>query len=383
MSALLFCEYSVLLSSTNPVNINAMRYVVSGYLLLLMLISGCASTPEQTAAVTAPLYFPPPPEQPRFVFERTVQASGSIQQPDREARMRRMLTGESESGKALAKPFDVAACQGQVFVSDTVQRSVMTFDVPGQRFYEIGTEEPGVLRKPLGLDTDADCNLYVADGTTRKIMIYDQSGRFLKGVGGQEWFERLSHVAVDTEGRRIFAVDTGGVSSTAHRVRVFDVQSGEHLYDIGTRGEQPGQFNLPRDIEVGPDGMLYIVDGGNFRVQVLNQDGSFIREIGGLGRMYGQFARPKGVGIGQDGNIYISDAAHGNFQIFDPDGQLLLFVGERSEKFDRAVYMLPAGIDVDEDGRVYMVDQYFRKLDVYRPAQLGETEGFLGAWKLP
>jgi DNA-binding beta-propeller fold protein YncE len=347
-----------------------------------MLLSGCAATPEQPAEV-APLYFPPPPEEARFVFERTVQASASIQKADRETRMRRMMTGESEAGTAMSKPFDVAVCKGHVFVSDTVQRTVMVFDVPGQAFFEIGTEDPGVLRKPLGLDTDADCNLYVADGTTRQIMIYDQSGRFLNAIGGQGWFERLSHVAVDAEGRRIYAVDTGGVSTTAHRVRVFDVETGEHLSDIGTRGEEPGQFNLPRDIEVGPDGMLYIVDGGNFRVQVLTTDGSHIRDIGRLGRMYGQFARPKGVGIDPAGNIYVSDSAHGNFQIFDPQGQLLLFVGERAEKFERAVYMLPAGIDVDEDGRVYMLDQYFRKLDIYRPAQLGQKEGFLGAWELP
>ncbi|MDH5470609.1 MAG: 6-bladed beta-propeller, partial [Gammaproteobacteria bacterium] len=57
-----------------------------------------------------------------------------------------------------------------------------------------------------------------------------------------------------------------------------------------------------------------------------------------------------------------------------------LFVGDRSEKFDRAKYMLPAGIDVDEDGRVYMIDQYFRKLDIYRPVSLSETSGYLGAW---
>ncbi len=52
----------------------------------------------------------------------------------------------------------------------------------------------------------------------------------------------------------------------------------------------------------------------------------------------------------------------------------------RSEKFERASYMLPAGIDIDEDGRVYIVDQYFRKLDIYRPVGLKEGEGFLGAW---
>ncbi|MEN8205564.1 MAG: 6-bladed beta-propeller [Pseudomonadota bacterium] len=346
----------------------------------LLLVSGCAPAPEKPDTAKGPLYFPPPPEEPRFVFERTVQASSELQALDSNERMRRMLTGESVQGTALAKPFDVAVCHGQIFVSDTVQRHVMVFDVPGQRFFEIGLEEPGALRKPLGLATDGECNVYVADGTTKRIVVYDQGGGFLRTLGGQQWFERLSHLAVDEEGTRVFAVDTGGVGSEAHHVRVFDVQSGEHLYDIGSRGDEPGQLNLPRDIAIGPDANLYVVDGGNFRINVYNQDGTFLKSVGQLGRRYGQFARPKGVALDAGNNIYVSDAAHGNFQIFDSEGQLLLFVGERSEKFDRAAYMLPAGIDVDEDGRVYMIDQFFRKLDIYRPAALGENEGFLGVW---
>jgi hypothetical protein len=32
--------------------------------------------------------------------------------------------------------------------------------------------------------------------------------------------------------------------------------------------------------------------------------------------------------------------------------------------------MLPSGIAVDLDGRIYMVDQFFRKVEVFRPASL-------------
>ena len=76
------------------------------------------------------------------------------------------------------------------------------------------------------------------------------------------------------------------------------------------------------------------------------------------------------------------DAAFGNFQIFNADGELLMFIGDRSTTAEPAKYMLPAGIDIDEDGRIYMIDQYFRKLDIFRPAKLAETEGYVGAWKL-
>ena len=196
-------------------------------------------------------------------------------------------------------------------------------------------------------------------------------------------FERPSHVDVDPEGQYAYVVDTGGVNTDLHRVRVFDIASGEHLHDIGERGTGPGQLNLPRDIAVGPDGRLYVVDGANFRVQVFNPDGSFVHSFGSIGVYPGQFSRPKGVGIDPqgnvDGNLYVADAAHGNFQIFNPDGELLMFIGARSESPEPARYMLPAGIAIDEDGRVYMIDQFFRKIDVFRPARIGPGDGFLGS----
>lgn len=357
-----------------------MRLLYLTVCFLIVLLQACASSPEQKIADLQPLYFPPPPDEARFVFERTVQSSSQIESKDSTQALREILTGESASGIAMAKPFDVAVCHGIIFVSDTVLRRVLVFDIPGKRFFEIGKDRPGTLRKPLGLDTDDDCNVYVADATTSSIMVFDQAGRYLQALGGQKWFDRLSHVAVDGEGKHVYAVDTGGVGSENHHVRVFDVETGKHLRDIGKRGDKQGELNLPRDITLDGAGNVYVVDGGNFRVQVFNRDGVFIQQIGRLGRQYGDFARPKGIAIDQQGNIYVSDAAHGNYQIFNSKGELLLFVGSRSEKFEPASYMLPAGIDIDEDGRVYVIDQYFRKLDVYRPVDLKEEKGFLGAW---
>ena len=69
----------------------------------------------------------------------------------------------------------------------------------------------------------------------------------------------------------------------------------------------------------------------------------------------------------------------GNFQIFDRSGQLLLFVGDRSETPAPAKFMLPAGLAIDEDDRVYLVDQFFRKIDVFRPAALKPSEGYFGS----
>ena len=61
-----------------------------------------------------------------------------------------------------------------------------------------------------------------------------------------------------------------------------------------------------------------------------------------------------------------------------PGGQLLMFIGNRGTDGGPGMFMLPSGLAGDEDGRVYMVDQYFSKVDVFRPAALAADEGYLG-----
>jgi DNA-binding beta-propeller fold protein YncE len=254
---------------------------------------------------------------------------------------------------------------------------VAVFDIPGQRFFKLGEEGAGQLRMPMGLDVDGAGNVYVVDNSARLVQVFDGNGKHLRTLAGDgQSFLRPSGIAVDAKGERVYVVDTGGVDTDKHRVRVLDAQTGQHLLDFGTRGIGPGEFNLPRDVTIGKDGLLYVVDGGNFRVQIFQPDGSFVRTFGAIGRQGGQFSRPKEAATDAEGNVYIVDSAFGNFQIFTSEGELLLSVGSRSERDGLAKYMLPSGIALDGDGRVYIADQFFRKVDVYRPADLAPSAGF-------
>lgn len=340
--------------------------------MMKMPTSSTAKTP-----ITDGLTFPPPPDEPRFYYERSIFSSADIRADTAADQFRRALTGEQVSGEGLAKPYSVAVHRGRIFVGDTVRRAVMAFDIPEQRSFTIGEEDPGGLVMPLGIDVDKQGNLYVVDGNLKRVQVYDRDGKYQRTIGDPSQFSRPAGIAVDAAGQRVYVVDIGGVSSQEHRVRAFDAQTGEFLFDIGTRGIEKGQFNLPRDAAVAPDGSLYVVDGGNFRVQKFSADGKFLSTFGSIGRQSGQFSRPKEVAIDANGNIYVADAAFGNFQIFNADEKLLLAIGTRSNTLAPAKFSLPSGIAVDEDGRVYMVDQYFRKVDVFRPVALAQNAGFL------
>lgn len=354
----------------------------SGKLLAVLtaaLVLGCAPVQEQQkSGATDQLIYPMPPDEPRFVFERTIYGSADVVPQRNNLALKQALTGELGSSEGLAKPYAVAVHRGRIFVSDSADRFVKVFDVAEGTYTKIGDDDKGPLVKPLGIDVDTSGNLYVADGSAKAVMVYSRTGKFIRKIGGPKIFERLSSVTVDSIGQRVLVTDIGGVSSDQHKIRVFDTVTGNHLFDLGKRGIGPGEFNLPRDAAVGKNGQIYVVDGGNFRVQIFDRDGKYLQSFGSVGKQLGNFARPKEIATDASGNVYVVDAAFGNFQIFNPDGDLLMFIGERSERDGPARYMLPSGIYVDEDGRVYMVDQWFKKIDIFRPHALAADSGFLG-----
>ena len=343
-----------------------------GGLLLTAAVTGCAAPPPEAEPIDpSSLVYPPPPETPRFYYDRTIWGSNAVTEDTSSDRFRRFATGESIRGKGMSKPFGIVARNGRLFVTDTVSRRVHVFDYPRKRYYTIGTRGVGALRKPLGVAEDDAGNLYVVDTTTKRVMVYDLEGNYQTAIGVDSGLERPVGIAVTPDGDRIYVVETGGVNSENHGVHIFD-RRGKKIRSITTRGSGDGEFNLPLDCALAPDGNLYVVDTGNFRLQVLDGEGNFLRALGKAGRYAGQFSHPKGIAIDREGKIYVSDTTFGIFQIFNSEDQILMAVGGRSESGGLGKFLLPAGISVDVDGRIYVVDQFFRKLEVFRPAALAE-----------
>lgn len=340
---------------------------------IFLALGGCTTLSDTAAtARKGPLYWPPLPAQPRFVYETDLRDSNSIRAESETDRFKRLVTGKQQQTESFTKPFAVAARQGSIYVSDTEDRVIYVFDVPLRKFYAFGYRPKGHLEKPMAIALDGKMNVYVADATERRIMVYDHLGLFEHAIGSKQDLDHPVGVAVNRAGTRVYVVDAGDVENEQHRVVVYD-GSGKKLFTLGKRGSAPGEFNFPVAAATAPDGTLYVLDAGNFRVQAFTPDGKFLRSFGSLGNAFGQFARPRGIAVDDDGNVYVSDAKFGNVQIFNGDGELLLTVGERSLTDGPGKFLLPAGVAVDETGRLYVVDQFFHKVEVIR--RISDAEG--------
>ncbi|QSX30516.1 hypothetical protein JYB88_02310 [Shewanella cyperi] len=323
--------------------------------------------------------YPKPPDEPRFYWDRMLLGSMSVEHQTEESKISAFLSGTFASNKGFVKPYGIAVHQGRIFVSDPPGRDVMMFD-PAHYLFKSLTSDPNVLLvKPFGLETDAQGNLFVLDQTLKDVKLFDRDGNYLRTIKPDAQLSMPTDLAITPDGKTMYISQTGGVSESMHVIFQFDTETGKLLKTLGKRGRGDLEFNLPKGIDLDKNGLLYVVDSGNFRIQVIDPDKEvMVRTFGQVGQRLGTFSRPKDVAVDKDGNIYVSDAAFGNFQIFNPEGQLLLFVGERGSDLKPGTYMLNSGIAVDEDGRVLMADQFFRKVDIFRPARVGKEQGFLG-----
>lgn len=334
-----------------------------------VLVIGCAAQPDKPELP----FWPKPPDPTRYVYEGVIRNPESIKVRTK-ADVMLKGGGSRYSEGYFGKPMDVASRDGKLVVSDTAARIVHLFDLRTRETYQMGARGEGKLTKPSGVGIDGVGNIYVADVTAQRVAVYDGTGHFKRLIGSKQELVRPTDVCVNADGSRVYVVDLGGVESDQHRVVVYDAEGGL-VKTIGQRGGADGEFNLPSQCDVSlKDGRLYVLDAGNFRVQVFEPDGTFVRRWGKVGNELGNLARPRGLAVDDDDHVYVVDAAFANFQVFDSDGQLLMPVAGPSGIDVPGGFALPAGIAVDNKNFVYIVDQKFNKVEVLRKLTQQELE---------
>ncbi len=87
-------------------------------------------------------------------------------------------------------------------------------------------------------------------------------------------------------------------------------------------GQKGDRLSLPSDVAVNEHG-VYVVDGGNHRIVVFDQEGDYRFQFAAKGSKAGQLSGPVGLGLDAKGRVYVADRGNARIQIFDSEGTYL------------------------------------------------------------
>ena len=170
---------------------------------------------------------------------------------------------------------------------------VFQFDKDGEILTQFGA---GLFVWPHGIDVDEDGNIWVADargneGRGHQVIKFSPDGRVLlrlgtAGVAGRTrtTLDQPNDVLVAPNGD-IFVAD-GHPANGNNRIVKYS-SDGRYLMEWGETGSTPGEFRTPHALAMDDDGLLYVGDRSNRRIQVFEQDGTFVRDFYNMGRASG------------------------------------------------------------------------------------------------
>lgn len=178
------------------------------------------------------------------------------------------------------------------------------------------------------------------DDDLRRSAAADQGGFYVKKWGSEGATSGKFHSQFNFP--RSVAFDSNGVMYVAdsynHRIQKFAY--GYYVGEWGGFGSAPGQFYYPSGVAVTNGGCAIVVsDGLNHRVQKFACDNSRFRlRWGGQGIANGEFNRPRGIALDGSGNVYVADTNNHRIQKFTSTGAFLLKgggPGPEDGKFNR------------------------------------------------
>lgn len=214
--------------------------------------------------------------------------------------------------RSIARDEDFATKEPPVAECCVPAKSVLEFDPAGNLIQEWGGPNPGAgyewPESEHGITIDHEGNVWIG-GNARKnteqgtvgdaqFLKFTRAGEFLLQIGhqgmsgGSQDTENLgsaTEASVFPETNEVFIADGYG----NRRVIVFDADSGAYKRHWGAYGNKPDdeaslerlfegpppqQFNTVHSVLISNDGLVYVGDRANNRIQVFKPDGTFVKE---------------------------------------------------------------------------------------------------------
>jgi len=279
-------------------------------------------------------------------------------------------------GWSFLEVVDVAVdSQDNVYVFCRGKHPLIIFDSEGSFLNSWGEEQ---FNRPHGITIDPEGNLFLADDGGHVVRKYTPGGRilFTLGTPGQGApfqqgapFNRPTKVAFDRKTGDLYISDGYG-NSRIHKY----APDGRHLFSWGQPGSDPGEFNLPHSVCTDKDGLVYVADRENHRLQVFDSQGKYMTQ-------WNNMHRPCGLHISGAGEelIYVGELApdypfNKNYPnlgprigIYNLRGERLGRMGDIKPGNEPYQFIAPHGLATDSRSDLYLAEVSWsftgRKLD--------------------
>lgn len=171
---------------------------------------------------------------------------------------------------------------------------VMEFDTEGHLLQAWGGPGAGYTwpDNEHGIFVDHRDQVWIAGNGAKdgQILKFRRDGKFLMKIGepgvvgndaDTRRLNRPANMVVDPATNELFVADGYG----NHRVIVFDADTGGYKRHWGANGRPPGDPNVKpfanpvHCVRLARDGLLYVCDRKNNRIQVFRKNGRFVREF--------------------------------------------------------------------------------------------------------
>ena len=232
----------------------------------------------------------------------------------------------------LANPHDLKLSPNgkYLYVADVDNNRVAILDPDSLDFLaEFGDDHQ---RGTHDIDFDNSGKVYIADTHNNRVTIYKAAG--------------VAALLIDEYSSRIRGPE-GVLVHPNGLVYVAGAWSGNVVaYDKGKVVHELTGLSSPHDLEVTPDGSIWLSDAGNDRMLLLTQDLKTIREWSGPAY---DFNGVRYQDVLPDGTVIAADKNNHQVKIIAPDGRLLLVMGDGSAGKGPNKFRTPEGVETRGD----------------------------------
>ena len=219
------------------------------------------------------------------------------------------------------------------------------------------------IQEPNGVTTDEYGKVYVSSNKANKILVFNPgdckvSFEIAKISNPQDpKFKGLSKPC----GLAVTDNDCLLVSFQ-HQLVKMDL-SGKALAFVGgernRKGSNDSELNDPGGIAFGTSSQIFLVDRGNHRIQIFNNDFTLVTSLSNPDTKKSRYEYLERVAVNSAGEIYVTDRRNCNVQVYDRNGKYLFEFGTeaKAKQYKRGGLSHPHAIAIDKEDFVFVGDE--------------------------